>query len=67
MKKKQHEERQAEQGELLAIHLRFENSERADRFGSPSTGLWAVTTHTHTNQELSLKQHQLDGVTGGGE
>ncbi|KAI4801839.1 hypothetical protein KUCAC02_019710, partial [Chaenocephalus aceratus] len=40
------------------------DSESADRSGSPGTGLWAVTTDTQTNQELSLKQYQLDGVTG---
>lgn len=30
----------------------------------PGTGLWAVTTDTQTNQELSLKPYQLDKVTG---
>ncbi|CAB1425557.1 unnamed protein product [Pleuronectes platessa] len=33
---------------------------------SPGTGLWAVTTDTQTNQELSLMQYQLDRVTGDG-
>ncbi len=52
---------------LLAIHLWFQDSESADRSGSPGAGLWAVTTDTSTNQELSLKQYQLDRVTGDGE
>lgn len=59
------EERQAEQREVSAIHLWFQDSESADRFGSSSAGLWAVTTDTHTNQELSLKHYQLDTVAGG--
>lgn len=49
---------------LPAIHLRYQDSESADRSGSPGAGLWAVTTDTQTNQELSLKQYQLDKVTG---
>lgn len=49
---------------LRAIHLWFQDSQAADRFGSPGAGLWAVTTDTQTNQELSLKPYQLDKVTG---
>lgn len=49
---------------LPAIHLRFQDSQTADRSGSPGAGLWAVTTDTQTNQELSLKPYQLDKVTG---
>lgn len=52
---------------LPAIHLWFQDSESADRSESPGTGLWAVTTDTQTNQGLSLKQYQLDGVTGDGK
>lgn len=52
---------------LLAIHLWFQDSESADRSGSPGAGLWAVTTDTQANQELSLKQYQLDKVTGDGK
>lgn len=52
---------------LPAIHLWFQDSESADRSGSPGAGLWAVTTDTQTNQELSLKQYQLDRVTGDGK
>lgn len=52
---------------LTAIHLWFQDSESADRSGSPGAGLWAVTTDTQTNQELSLKRYQLDRVTGDGK
>lgn len=49
---------------LPAIHLWFQDSESADRSGSPGEGLWVVTTDTQTNQELSLKRYQLDKVAG---
>jgi len=63
-KRSKKDEQSSGQRWLSAILLWFQDSESADRSGSPGAGLWAVTTDTQTNQELSLKQYRRDCVTG---